>query len=136
MSITVPCEVTECTVRIAAPMGHRFCAQHCQCLSEAFMYKPSRCELCKGFITKHFIAQDNVDIIAKGRSELVAHIRKLSRHVEKSSGTLGLPLFIQAIRKKSGKPIRVDYFAKLDVPEGFDDPDCISVSKTLFCFAF
>ena len=131
MSNSVPCDVTECPRRIAYPMGHRLCAQHCPCLTEAYMYNPSRCELCKEFFNDHFILQTDPVILAEGHNELCLHLRKLNRHVGKSGNSLGIPLFVQEVRKKSGNPVKVNYFEDLTFPEEFHvtSPDTISVSS-------
>ena len=95
------------------------------------MYNPSRCELCKEFFNDHFILQTDPVILAEGHNELCLHLRKLNRHVGKSGNSLGIPLFVQEVRKKSGNPVKVNYFENLSFPEEFHvtSPDTISVSS-------
>ena len=107
---TVVCEESECSKKVTFAMDHRLCALHCQCLSPQYGYDPSCCELCKDFYMSHFINQSEVDIISRGRGELCAHLKKLSRYAQKMKASLMLPPFVQNIKSKSFPPVKVEFF--------------------------
>ena len=68
----------------------------------------------------HFVAPPSTDLIAQGKEELAVHIKKLSRHLNKSGHSLALPPYIREIRDAARKPIKTDFFATFAMPLSVD----------------
>ena len=69
MTSTVPCELAESNICSALTLLHRRCATHCQCLTPASYYDPSRCDLCIHFIENVTKAPD-AESLSQARSDL------------------------------------------------------------------
>ena len=119
MPPTVSCEVTECNSRVSNPMNHKLCATHCPCLTEHYVYDPSRCDHCKDFINNHFSNVSDPDIVAKGRKELNGHLKKLKRHVTKLGHSLAFHLYFSVFKKAIFPPVDFNYLKSFKLPVDF-----------------
>ena len=122
------CEVTECAIRSAAPMGHRRCAGHCSCLTTASFYDPSLCGHCKEFIKANFVGVVEKTTLTKAREEWDLHLRKLRRYTKTIGETLSLPPEVSNIRRAALPPFDLEFFKTLELPESFDPATAADMS--------
>ena len=83
--VSASCEAEGCARTSGTKMGHKICAEHCECLLQqegTYVYDPYKCGPCMIFIKDHFQGVSNPHCIKGALNELDNHVRKLWRYLD------------------------------------------------------